>query len=865
MVRGVFRHGSKPPLTDAVTARLGKRGSLAICFDPLTLTYREIWTDGFVEHTEHRWGLTSGIRLDGRPLLTTVPSVGWSRDGKWRPSYPDGAVDYRGYYRHGKRVVFDYVVQGVRVLESPWAIRTDHGPMLTRTVRIRDDVGKRQLQLFQGRGKTERRTVKGHEVLLLRHGKRATACRLRTADLQGKATLRVTADHRVTVALSDIQAGSRFTAYVWTGPAGDVDAAAKAIAATRSPADPAELRRGDPGRWPKTVTLSGERGDDSKPYPIDRIPVPIENPYKTLMFLSGIDFFDNGDAAVSTITGDVWRVSGLDADLDEVTWKRYASGLNQPLGLVMVDNEPMVLCRDQITHLHDRNGDDEADFYETFSDAYPSPAGGHSFLTGLRRDAEGNYYFSSQTPGVMRISPDGERATRIARGLRNPNGLDVRPDGTVFTAPQEGTWTPTSMIVRIAEKGRFFGLWPKRNQKITRPLCFVPRNVDPSTGGQCFVEGDGFGPLSDQLLSFSWNHCSYYAVLRDRVDGVSQGAAVPLPGAFRAGAHRARVRPADGHLYVACSDGWGTYAVQHGALHRVRYTGKKASLPTDFHAHRNGLTITFSRRLDPSVAENPSRYFAQQWEYVYSKSYGSPEYSVRHPEKKGHDPLTIRSAHLLDDGRTVFLEIPRIRPVMQMHVHAKLTAEDGERFTADLFPTLRRLGEPFRGFDGYEPVETSKPEKLALRVRRPEQKKNKSGKKDRPKSGRRIVIKAINGLNYNKEKIRVRAGERISLVLKNTTVLPHNLVVTRPGRMRAVGRAADTLIGDPKGVKRAYVPDRDDVLFHTDVVRPSKTATLHFTAPEEPGDYPYICTFPGHWRVMNGTMVVEPKESGNKG
>ena len=86
-----------------------------------------------------------------------------------------------------------------------------------------------------------------------------------------------------------------------------------------------------------------------------------------LFFISGLDFFANGDAAVCTAHGDVWIVRGLDESLGNVTWQRFATGLYQPLGLEIVDDKVIVLGRDQLTRLHDENGDGEADFYESFN------------------------------------------------------------------------------------------------------------------------------------------------------------------------------------------------------------------------------------------------------------------------------------------------------------------------------------------------------------------------------------------------------------------------------------------------------------------------------------------------------------------
>ena len=103
--------------------------------------------------------------------------------------------------------------------------------------------------------------------------------------------------------------------------------------------------------------------------------------------------------------GDVWRVEGLDATLDHVRWRRFASGLHQALGLVVADGKVYVLGRDQITRLHDLNGDGEADFYECVSNAYATSPAGHDFICGLQRDAAGNFYTVSGKQGCCGSPP----------------------------------------------------------------------------------------------------------------------------------------------------------------------------------------------------------------------------------------------------------------------------------------------------------------------------------------------------------------------------------------------------------------------------------------------------------------------------
>ena len=78
---------------------------------------------------------------------------------------------------------------------------------------------------------------------------------------------------------------------------------------------------------------------------------------------------------------------------------------------------------------------------------------------------------------------------------------------------------------------------------------------------------------------------------------------MPLNDEFLSGAHRGRFNPKDGQLYVSGMGGWGTYTPHDASFQRVRYTGDPVQLPVAFHAHQNGVLLTFTRPLDPAVAE----------------------------------------------------------------------------------------------------------------------------------------------------------------------------------------------------------------------------------------------------------------------
>ena len=112
-------------------------------------------------------------------------------------------------------------------------------------------------------------------------------------------------------------------------------------------------------------------------------------------------------------------------------------------------------------------------------------------------------------------------------------------------------------------------------------------------------------------------------------------------------------------------------------------------------------------------------------------------------------------------------------------------------------------------------------------------------------------------MTFARRSIRVKAGEPIKFTLVNPDVVPHNWVLVKPGSLESVGKLSNLLIADPDAFARHYVPESDDVLVHTNVVDPRTDSTVYFHAPKTPGRYPYLCTFPGHWMVMNGVMIVE--------
>jgi len=109
---------------------------------------------------------------------------------------------------------------------------------------------------------------------------------------------------------------------------------------------------------------------------------------------------------------------------------------------------------------------------------------------------------------------------------------------------------------------------------------------------------------------------------------------------------------------------------------------------------------------------------------------------------------------------------------------------------------------------------------------------------------------------YTVKEFEVKAGQPVKLIFSNPDVTQHNLVIVKPGAAMEVGMAGNLMATQKDGIKRDFIPDSDKILHHTKLLSQDTAEVLRFKAPTVPGDYPYLCTFPGHWVIMRGVMRV---------
>jgi hypothetical protein len=220
----------------------------------------------------------------------------------------------------------------------------------------------------------------------------------------------------------------------------------------------------------------------------------------------------------------------------------------------------------------------------------------------------------------------------------------------------------------------------------------MPQEFDNSSGGEVWADDKRFGPLSGRLLHTSFGTGWMYYLMLQEVRDVSQAAIVALPFQFDAGIMRARVNPADGQVYATGLSGWqGPAAGKDGCFQRLRYTGKPSKLLDDLKVSPDGLTLKFNFPLDPASALDPASYHLEQWNYLWAQTYGSDQYSVENPGRKGHDQLKITAVKISNDARSVFLTIPAIRPANQVELRLQLTAADASPFKELAYLTINAV------------------------------------------------------------------------------------------------------------------------------------------------------------------------------
>lgn len=694
-----------------------------MCFDADLLRMAVGWTGGFLDLKQTNIGVYKGNGtgagvVKGDVQFETLALPGWSVDGEFADPreekngpLPREVGNYKGMYLHGDRVVLSYTVAGCDVLESPELKTIGDRRFLLRTFEVAPSNHAMSLLLDLPAKEADR--VEGVDAVIDEHTTPATLSVSRGERMSVLAVNGAPAGAKfqsvpagIALTLPPLKETTRFTVAIWSGAAAEKPAVSESDLPAAKLAD---LCKGGASRWPALPPMSGTVSTEKAAYVVDTIPLPDHNPWKSWMRLSAFDFLPDGRAVVATLNGDVWLVSGLDAKLESVRWKRFATGLYEPLGVKVKDGTIYVHGKDQITRLKDLNGDDEADFYESFNHDRYAVTNYHTFAFDLQTDRAGNFYYvtggnqlGAHRPwhaSIVRVSPDGAKSETVATGFRAPNGLTVGPNDEIIVSDNQGQWIPSSKLSLI-RPGGFYGhvADPRLDAKAVapagydQPLCWVPMAMDNSSAGGVWDSDNGkWGPFGGHLLHLSFGTASLFAVLPERTSTAGavlpsggahqlpemQGSVVKFPLRFVSGSMRARFHPGDGQLYVTGLKGWQTVAAKDGCFQRVRYTGETVTMPIAMHAAKDTLKLEFATALDRKTAADAQAFSVEQWNYQWWSTYGSPDLSPSRPGQKKRDLLDVTAATLSPDGRSLTLTIPGLQFAMQTLLKGNLQFADG--------------------------------------------------------------------------------------------------------------------------------------------------------------------------------------------
>lgn len=404
-----------------------------------------------------------------------------------------------------------------------------------------------------------------------------------------------------------------------------------------------------------------------------------------------------------------------------------------------------------------------------------------------------------------------------------------------------------------------------------------------------------FGPFDGQLFVGDQGHSKIMRVALEDVGGVKQGVAFPFREGFQSGVLR-MVWAHDGSMFVGMtSRGWDATGREAYGLQRLRWSGLVPFEAQTVHARPDGFEITYTLPAEPASLENPESYEITSFIYHYHSIYGSPVI-----DRKSHRILAARAQENASGVRLVIdslragyiyeIRMPGVRTtdgsplVHDTGYYTMNRIPEGERLAihrdvpADASPgvatgTNETPASVDSDADATQPaIEEMRPATGEIRPatgeigplseesRLDSEKRAGLSKRqtempsewERPDAS--LTIGTLPGLLFDLPAFDVSAGARVELTFHNDDDMLHNLLIVAPGSADEVAVQAISL--GLSGAEREYVPETEDVLFHTALLQPGESGTIYFTAPSEPGDYTYVCTFPGHSFTMRGTMRV---------
>jgi uncharacterized cupredoxin-like copper-binding protein/glucose/arabinose dehydrogenase len=636
--------------------------------------------------------------------------------------------------------------------------------------------------------------------------------------------------------------------------------------------------------------LGGDAAKEKKFYAISDVVLPDT----VILEVGGMAFMDDGKLAVCTRRGEIWVITDPSG---KPRFTKFAYGLHEPLGLAWHKGSVYVNQRSELTKMTDTDKDGKADLFETVA-TWPLSGNYHEYSYGPLVMPDGSMVVTLNLSWVgrgeslakwrgwmMKVTPEG-KVIPYAAGMRSPAGFGLNTEGDIFFAENQGDWISSGKITHV-EEGDFAGhpaslRWAglpgspvkdlRRDQfpdsagtlhefARNKPNFKEPAVVFPhtlmgiSTSDIVTIPSDAFGPFKGQLLVGDQGHSKVIRASLEKVKGQYQGACYPFLEGFSSGVLRL-VWASDNTLFVGMtSRGWAATGQALYGLQRVRWTGAMPFEMKTVSAKSNGFEITFTKPVNRKLAEDLSNYSITGFTYAYHKKYGSPVIDQKN--------CPVRKVEVSADGLTVRLYVEGLREGYVHMVELKdLKTAGGEGLLHRIaYYTLNALPDGAPG--EHDPIAAtdhsghSSPGKDIKGGCGEAPSKNVT---DMPaswgKADVEITIGTKPGLKFDKEVFEVQEGAKVKLVFNNSDDMLHNLLITKPGKGEEVGEKALHL--GLKGAELGYIPDAEGLLWTTCLLQPGSSQAIYFVAPKA-GDYPYICSYPGHYLAMKGIMRVRKK------
>lgn len=657
------------------------------------------------------------------------------------------------------------------------------------------------------------------------------------------------------------------------------------------------------------MPISNTQNPEEEYYNIVTVPIPKD----ILLEVSGLAQLPDGKLAVATRKGEIWFIENVTMDDNsKPDYKLFASGLHTPMGLIYKDGAFYTAQRAELTKITDTDGDDKADSFETIA-TWPLSGNYCEYNHGPILAPDGNFYINfnlgdngggvnkesfygemgSHAPWrgwMAQITPDG-KLSPYAAGLRSPAGIGMDADGEIFYTENQGGWVGTDYLAHV-DKGDFFGHpsslksaglpgstvkldtsdIPKNNPLLHELVGKVPDFKMPSVRAPHGILGisltqpvpdttkGGFGPFERQMFVGDEGQAKIMRFFLEKVNGQYQGAVFPFKEGFESGILR-MAWAMDNSLLVGMSDrGWHSSADKRYGLQRLVWTGKTPFEIKTIKAKPDGFELEFTLPVDPITATDLSSYKISGFDYEYHMEYGSDVYDKTDCKVKG--------IKLSEDGLTVRLIVDGLREGYMHEIKAEeVKSKSGNHLLHDFgYYSLNSIpsGEKLSLTD-VSVISAEHPYAIQPASAK---KMNAGDPKPAPvvkhqtvipgswKNGPDITITIGTkpGLKYDLTDFEVRPNAKVKLVFVNEDDMQHNLVIVLPNSMDEIGQRAMKLGLD--GSAMDYVPKSSKVLFHTKLLQPRSQETIYFTAPDQEGNYGYVCTYPGHYLSMRGNMVI---------